>query len=94
MLSAISGDGDIAASIFVATIAAWTAVALGASLCNVGSRFKDSATRTLAAAAGLLALAPFFPPTIALMSAIALGLHAIVTAIMRLADVLAANDGA
>jgi hypothetical protein len=51
---------------------------------------RQSAWCLLAIAAVLVALAPFIPATIALALTIALGLHAIFTAIVRVRDVLAA----
>ena len=91
VLCAAPGDEGLATLLFVAAVTAWTATLLGSLLCTADVRApRQSAWRLLVIAAVLAALAPFIPPTAALTLTIALGLHAIITAIVRVRDVLAA----
>ena len=92
VLCAASGDATIAALLLVAGVTAWTATLLGSLLCTSDVHApRQSAWRLLAIAAVLVALTPFIPATAALALTIALGLHTILTAIVRVRDVLAAG---
>ena len=91
VLCAASGEETLAALLLVAGVTAWTATLLGSLLCTTDVRApRRSASRVVAIAAVLVALAPFISATAALALTIALGLHAILTAIVRVRDVLAA----
>jgi hypothetical protein len=90
VLCAAPGDASLAALLLVAAATAWTATSLGSLLCSTDVRTPQrSARRVLAIAVVLAGLAPFIPATAALALTIALGLHAIVTAIVRVRDQLA-----
>lgn len=90
VLCAAPGDASLAALLLVAAAIAWTATLLGSFLCNTDVRAPQrSAWRVLAFALVLAGIAPLVPPTAALALTIALGMHAIVTAIACVRDVLA-----
>ena len=92
VLCAASSDATVAALLLVAGVTAWTATSLGSLLCTADLRApQQSAWRVLAIAAVLVGLAPLIPATAALALTIALGLHAVLTAIARVRDVLAST---
>ncbi len=82
------GDPAVAAWIYIAAVAAWTITTFGAALCDSEASSRESASRSVAIACALLVLTPFLPAVAALLLTIALGVHAIFTAITRVPEVL------